>query len=315
MISLVIPLYNEEESLELLYERLVEVVKKKPEDYEIVFMDDGSTDNSLNILKKLQNKDAHVRVFSFRKNKGKAEALDFGFQKARGQRIVTLDADLQDKPSEIPKLIQKLDEGWDLVCGWRKNRKDTYNKIISSNFFNFIANILWGLKLHDYNCGLKAYTHDAAKSLTLYGGFHRFIPVLAFSQGFRVCEEEVSHEKRKFGKSKYGFSKVWRNLPDIFTIFFVTKYSRRPLHFFGTMSILFIFISIIIVGYLNILFSQGKITNFPWSFLVILLILGGFQIFIMGLLGDLINYMTLKKEYSKDQHMSLIRYSSDVENN
>src|SRR5579871_3202893 len=243
MLSIVVPVLNEEESLSLFHTEVTALIPHLSKEYEIVFVDDGSTDNSLSLLKELVKKDRHVRIFSFRKNHGKAEALTLGFQMARGEIVVTLDADLQDRPDQIEKLLKKIDDNYDVVSGWRKDRHDSLAKIISSRLFNLVAGWFWGLQLHDYNCGLKVYTNDAAKSLFIYGGMHRFIPLIAYQQGFSVAEVPVVHDERKYGKSKYGygFLKLFRNLPDMFTMLFLVKYSKRPLHFFGFVgSILFL---------------------------------------------------------------------------
>lgn len=289
MISIVVPVFNEEESLELFYKELYSVISRKNNTHEIIFLDDGSTDNSLETLKKIASKDKNVRIYSFRKNSGKAEALTFGFQKAKGETIVTLDADLQDKPSEIIKLTKKLDEGYDLVCGWRNNRKDPFKKVISSKFFNAIARTFWGLSLHDYNCGLKAYTKSAAQSLNLYGGMHRFIPLLVYQQGFKVTEVAVEHEKRRFGFSKYGFSKLWKDMPDILTMVFLAKYSNRPLHFFGTIGGILFMSGTLILSYLSVIHFLGEtIGRRPLLFLGMLLVLAGFQVLFTGFLADLI---------------------------
>lgn len=308
MISVVVPVFNEEESLELFYQELVKHISKLDKQYEIIFVDDGSTDTTYSLLQKLAKKDRHVRVFSFRKNQGKAEALTFGFQKAKGEYIVTLDADLQDKPSEIKKLLDKAKEGWEVVCGWRKDRKDPIKKIISSKLFNYLAGVFWGLHLHDYNCGLKLYTRDAAQSLYLYGGMHRFIPVLVYQRGFSVTEVPVMHEQRKFGKSKYGFSKLWKDLPDIFTMLFLSKYSNRPLHFFGIMGSILLFIGLIILGYLTVLHFMGyRIGTRPLLFFGMTLVLAGFQVFFTGFIADLILNISHRRE-----HHTQLRFSSDT---
>lgn len=308
MLSFVIALFNEEESLEHLYAELDHSAKKTGEEYEVIFVDDGSTDRSLEILKELAKKDDRIRIFSFRKNQGKAEALTLGFQKAKGDFIITLDADLQDKPSELHKLIKKQKEGWDMICAWRKDRRDPVKKVISSKFFNFLAKIFWGLELHDYNCGLKLYTQEAAKSINLYGGLHRFIPLLVYQQGFTVTEIPVIHEKRKYGKSKFGFSKLWKDLPDIFTMLFLARYSKRPLHFFGTVGSVIFIIGLIFAIYLSILRFQGHaIGRRPLLFASILLMLAGLQIFFTGFLAELIlnisnnNKIHFPMKYSTDE--------------
>ena len=289
MISIVIPVLNEKDSLLILYEEIIKFIPNLDSSYEIIFVDDGSTDGSFDILKGFEERNNNVLIFSFRKNQGKAEALTFGFQKAKGDYIVTLDADLQDKPSEISKLLNKLDEGWDLVCGWRKDRRDSLLKILSSRFFNILASFLWGFKLHDYNCGLKAYAKETAKSLTLYGGMHRFIPLLAHEQGFTVTEIPVEHDKRKYGKSKYGFSKILKDFPDMFTMLFLNRYSKRPLHFFGLVGGFLIMIGAVILIYLTTIWFMGEsIGRRPLLLFGILLLIAGLQIFFTGFLAELI---------------------------
>lgn len=306
MTSIVVPVYNEEESIQAFFEALIVSLSKLPESFEIIFVDDGSTDSSLDQLKKLEQSDLRVRIFSLRKNMGKAEALTLGFQKAKGEKIVTLDADLQDDPDEIGHMLKKL-EGYDLVCGWRKNRKDPAKKILSSKFFNFLAKTFWGLELHDYNCGLKVYKADAAKSLTLYGGFHRFIPLLVYQEGFSVTEEPVKHHIRKYGKSKYGFSKLWKDLPDIFTMIFLSRYSTRPLHFFGAVGILMLLVGFFILLYLTIVWFMGEsIGNRPLLLFGILFEVSGLQIFMTGFLAELFINLSSKRQ----MHLPL-KYSSD----
>lgn len=305
LISVVVPVYNEEESLRHFYQELILSINDG--EHEIIFVDDGSTDSTLEILKELEKKNKRVRVFSFRRNRGKAEALTFGFQKAKGEKIVTLDADLQDKPDQISLLEKKLNSGYDLVSGWRQDRKDSFQHVLFSRIFNSVASWLWGLRLHDYNCGLKIYTAECAKSLRLYGGLHRFIPLLAYQQGFRVTEIPVFHQKRQYGKSKYGFSKVWKDLPDIFTMYFLNKYGKRPMHFFGIIGAFFSLIGLLILIYLYFfIHSQGEsITSRPLFFFGIISLLGGFQVLFTGFLADLI----INKSY--DQSSTMIKYSTD----
>lgn len=306
MLSIVVPVYNEEESLEAFYSVLSKNISSISE---IIFIDDGSSDKSLKILKELALKDKKVKVFSFRKNHGKAEALTLGFQKAKGEKIVTLDADLQDRPEEIDKLLKKLDEGFDLVSGWRKNRKDSKLFInLPSKMFNFLSGFFWGLKLNDYNCGLKAYKSEAAKSLNLYGGMQRFIPLLLHQNGFKVTEIPVVHEMRKFGKSKYGFSKSFKEFPDMFTMLFLSKYKSRPMHFFGIAGLLLISIGALILFYLTGLRLIGeRIGDRPLLFLGILLTISGIQIFFTGFLADLILHFS--KQDSNEA--SLIKYQTE----
>lgn len=289
MVTIVVPVYNEEESLPYFYKELTASLKSLGDKWEVVFVDDGSKDSSFSILKKIAAKDTNVRLFSLRRNQGKSEALMVGFQKASGEYVVTLDADLQDKPDQIQKLLDKAKEGFDLVAGWRKDRQDSRQKIISSRLFNYIVGKLWGLKLHDYNCGLKAYRQEAAKSLQVYGGLHRFVPLILYQQGFSVCEVPVVHSKRAYGKSKYGFSKLWNDFPDIFTMIFLSKYSKRPLHFFGTIGILMLCVGFLSLFYLAVIHAYGQsITERPLFFFGIILLLSGFQVFLTGFLADLI---------------------------
>jgi len=299
MISAVIPVFNEEESLEKFYP-VLSLALSKLGAYEIVFVDDGSTDSSLNLMKKLALKDKKIRIFSFRKNHGKAEALTLGFQMAKGNYVVTLDADLQDRPEEIKKLLDRLKTGYDLVSGWRKNRKDSKVLInLPSKLFNFLLSLFWGLKLKDYNCGLKIYTKEAAKSLNLYGGRQRFIPLLLYQNGFRVTEIEVEHEKRLYGKSKYGFTKSFKEFPDMFTMLFITKYAKQPLHFFGIIGSIASAIGLISLLYLFILHLMGqRIGMRPLLTFGMLLVLAGFQILLTGFLADLILHMTQKSKNS-----------------
>ncbi len=291
MFSLIVPVYNEEESLVPFFEVLKKELALLKMAHEIIFVDDGSSDSSLDLLQQLEKSDKTVRVFSFRKNHGKAEALTLGFRKAKGDILVTLDADLQDKPSEIKKLLDKLiSEKLDLVSGWRKNRRDKSKMVIISKIFNVFAGKLFGVYLHDYNCGLKAYTEAAAKSLHLYGGQHRFIPLLLYQQGFSVDEVVVEHEIRKYGKSKYGFSKVWKDLPDMLTMLFLARYSKRPLHFFGPAGGMLSLIGFLILLYLSIFkFITGEsIGGRPLLLFGVLFFISGLQIFFTGFLAELI---------------------------
>lgn len=310
MISAVVPVLNEQESLPEFYKRLSASLAKL-DTYEILFIDDGSTDKSLEFMKKTASKDKHVKIFSFRKNQGKSEGLTLGFQMAKGDYIVTLDADLQDVPEEIGKLHKKAKNGYELVAGWRKNRKDPIHKVISSKFFNFIAKALWGLDLHDYNCGLKLYSRDAARSLRLYGGMHRFIPLLVYGQGFLVTEEIIIHKPRAYGKSKYGFSKLWKDMPDILTMLFLTKYGKRPLHFFGTIGGLLFAAGIVVLSYLSYLhFTGHAIGDRPLLLLGIVLLLSGLQVLFTGFIADLlINLSQNPKSIEEKLHFHL-KYDS-----
>ncbi len=313
MISYVIPVMNEEESIDAFYAELYKVILQIIEKYEIIFIDDGSTDNSLVLLKKLVKSNKSVRVFSFRRNLGKAEALTFGFAKASGDYIVTLDADLQDIPSEIPKLLALGKTGVEVVTGWRKKRKDKKYMVYISRLFNLFVNKLFNTGIHDYNCGLKLYTRDAAKSLQLYGGLYRFIPFLVYQQGFTIGEVAVEHQPRKFGKSKYGFYK-WRDLPDIITILFLAKYSKRPLHFFGIIGIFMSSIGVIVLLYLTYVhyFMHQPVGTRPLLFMGILFVIAGLQILFTGFLADLMLNIAQGPKYLDESKMHFpLKFSTD----
>ena len=308
MLSVVVPVFNEEEVIEKFFKELSKFLPKIDKNPEIIFVDDGSTDGSLDLLKKIEKENKNIRLFSFRRNQGKAEALTLGFSKAKGDLIVTLDADLQDRPDQIKKLIDKSKEGWDLVSGWRKNRKDSFYKNISSKIFNFIPSLFWGLKVNDLNCGLKLYGTEAAKSLSLYGGTHRFIPLILFQEGFSVTEVPVVHDKRKLGKSKYSFTKVFTEIPDMFTMLFLSRYSRRPLHFFALVGGILLLAGLLILGYLSLLHFEGyAIGRRPLLFLGMLLVISGFQVLFTGFLADLLIHISENSTNSKFD----LKYSSD----
>lgn len=308
MLSIVVPVFNEEESLSAFYKELILQVSKLKVGFEVIFVDDGSTDGSLSMLKKFEEDNKNIRIFSFRKHRGKAEALTLGFTKAIGEYVLTIDSDLQDRPDQIEKLVKKAKDGWDLVSGWRKNRKDSFAKNISSKIFNFVSSFFWGLKVNDLNCGLKLYKAEAAKSLNLYGGTHRFIPLILHQEGFTVTEVPVVHDKRKLGKSKYGFSKVFTEIPDMFTMLFLSRYSRRPLHFFALVGGFIFIVGTIILAYLALLRLEGySIGRRPLLFLGMLLVISGLQVFFTGFLADLILHSSGKEKEDK----ATLKYSSD----
>ncbi|MEK7263722.1 MAG: glycosyltransferase [Bacteroidota bacterium] len=288
-VSIVIPCFNEEESLRELSLKIRDALSSYSR-YEVIFIDDGSTDGTINVLRSLRGQDKRVKYIRFRRNYGKSAALSVGFNHAQGDVIVTMDSDLQDEPSEIPKLLGKLKEGFDLVSGWKKKRYDPISKTIPSKFFNFITSVLSGLRLHDFNCGLKVYRQEVAKSLEIYGELHRYIPVLAFRSGFKVTEEIVVHRPRKFGKSKFGASRFWRGFFDLLTVLFTTKYFRRPLHFFGSLGAFSTMAGFAINAKLTYdwFFQNEALSNRPLLFVGILLMIVGVQLFSTGLIGDMI---------------------------
>lgn len=289
MISIIVPAFNEEDGIQAFYDEVVNVVPSLSKEYEIVFVDDGSTDKTLSVLKSLEEKNKHVRVYSFKKNRGKADALALGFSVAKGNVIITMDADLQDKPSELHKFLAKQKESADVVVGWRKERKDKSKMVVISKFFNYLNRKLFGLKLHDIDCGFKLLTKEASNSLHIYSGLYRFIPLMLHQQGFIVDEVVVEHDKRRFGYSKYGFSKVFKNLPDLFTVIFLLKFAKRPLHFFGFIGGILLLIGVTIFIYLSFIWLSGEsIGNRPLLLFSILLMLGGLQTFFTGFIADLI---------------------------
>ena len=238
VISVVVPVYNEERSVGLLYEELQAALDPLPDEWEVVYVDDGSTDESFAALTRLHSRAANVRVVRLRRNFGKAAALAAGFAEATGDVVVTIDGDLQDDPSEIPHLLAKLDEGFDLVSGWKTRRRDPLTRRIPSKLFNWVAGRMSGLHLHDMNCGLKAYRRDVVRGLVLYGELHRFIPVLAHEQGYRIAELPVNHRPRGHGRSRYGLERYLRGFLDLLTVSFMGRYRHRPLHLFGGLGLL-----------------------------------------------------------------------------
>lgn len=299
--SIVIPVKDEEQSLHILHKELKEVFDKLNKPYEIIFIDDGSTDNSAETINDLQKENKNIELIKLRANFGKSLALDKGFQKAQGDVIITLDADLQDDPNEIPKLVKKLDEGYDLVNGWRKDRKDTSTKRVSSALFNKGTAFISGVKLHDFNCGLKVFKKDVAQNLYLRGELHRFIPVLAAKNKFKVAEIAVNHRNRKFGVSKYGkfgIKRSWKGILDLLTAIFITDYLAKPAHFFGGIGLTLFSIGFLMDSYVAYLrlttgSTQGRI---PLLLAGILFIILGIQLISTGLIAEMIAHFNNQKK-------------------
>jgi len=288
-LSIVIPLYNEEESVRELYYKIQQVLEKLNSTYEICFIDDGSTDGSLGQLKELKNKHPQIKIISFRKNYGKSAALSEGFDLAEGEIIITMDADLQDDPEEIPNLLGKIEAGYDMISGWKKKRQDPISKTLPSKFFNWTTSMLTGIKIHDFNCGLKAYRKDVVKEIPVYGELHRYLPVLAHWLGYRVGEVVVKHHARRYGKTKYGLRRFFDGFFDLLTVLFLTRYRQKPMHLFGLLGLVTFFLGTIILGYLTVLWFIGTgIGNRPLLFLGILLVIVGMQSFSIGLIGEMI---------------------------
>lgn len=289
-LSIVIPAYNEKESLPTLLQKITEEVKPLNLQYEIVVIDDGSSDGTDKVLKEIKAQLPELRAIIFRKNYGKSAALSEGFKFAQGEIIITMDSDLQDDPAEIPNLLKKLDEGYDLVSGWKKKRHDPLSKTIPSRLFNRVTSVLSGIRLHDFNCGLKAYRRDVLKEIHVYGELHRFIPVLAHWHGFKVSEIPVKHHPRKYGRSKFGITRFFYGFLDLLTVLFLTRYKTSPLHVFGMMGLLAFSLGIIIEIYMTIIWLMGQgIGRRPLFFLGILLIIVGAQFIVLGLLGEMMS--------------------------
>jgi glycosyltransferase involved in cell wall biosynthesis len=289
-VSIVVPLYNEEESLHELSSKIVEVTKEMGKSYEIIFIDDGSTDRSFEVLKDIHADNARVKVVRFRRNFGKSAAISVGFKEASGDYVITMDADLQDDPKEIPELIAAMGDSYDLVSGWKKKRHDPLSKTLPSRFFNYVTGKMTGIPIHDFNCGLKAYRKVVVKGLSVHGELHRFIPVLAHWAGYRVTEKVVLHHPRKFGKTKYGISRFFNGFLDLLTVLFTTRYLRRPLHLFGVWGIVSFVIGVLIDGTLSVerLLGLTALSDRPLFLVGFLLIIIGVQFVSIGLLGEMI---------------------------
>ena len=290
-ISVVIPVYNEEENIPKLYDELKQVLEKLPYEYEIIFVDDGSTDSSYEILKELAEKDHHVKVIKFRRNYGQTAAMYAGFQYASGDVIITMDGDLQNDPRDIPKLLEKIKEGYDIVSGWRKNRQDPFlSRILPSKIANWIISKVTGVHLHDYGCTLKAYRKEVAKNFRLYGDMHRFLPAVAKSFGAKITEVVVNHRPRLYGKSKYGIGRTIRVILDIFLVKFLNDYLNKPLYVFGPIGLLLMGLGFLIMLYLSVekLFFGASIGGRPLLILGVLLFLSGLQLVSTGIIAEVV---------------------------
>tara|TARA_Y100000996_G_C22535749_1_gene648215 strand:+ start:442 stop:1392 length:951 start_codon:yes stop_codon:yes gene_type:complete len=294
-VSIIIPLLDEEESLSTLTDWVLQSLKEEEYVIEIIFVDDGSQDKSWDIISQLAKKHKNVKGIRFARNFGKSQALHAGFEAAKGIYVVTLDADLQDSPDEIPQMINRLNEGYDLVSGWKKKRYDSILfKNLPSKLFNWAARRVSGIKLHDFNCGIKAYRNEVVKSIDVHGEMHRFIPVLAAQEGFtQIGEQIVQHQARKFGKTKFGVDRFFKGFLDLITLWFINKFGKRPMHFFGLWGSFMLLVGFAFTIYLGIekLYLDTKarlITNRPEFYIALTLMLLGSQFFIAGFLGEII---------------------------
>ena len=292
-ISVVIPLLNEEESLGELYAWIGRVMEARGFSYELIFIDDGSTDSSWSIIDGLAKRDQRVKGVRFRTNYGKSAALYCGFERAEGDVVITMDADLQDSPDEIPELYRMIkEEGYDMVSGWKRTRHDPKAKTLPSKFFNATCRWVSGIQLHDFNCGLKAYRNKVVKSIEVYGEMHRYIPILAKKAGFsHIGEKEVTHYPRKFGVSKYGWERLLKGYLDLVTVMFVSKYGRSPMYFFGGGGTLMFLVGFVAMVWIIVeKFTIARpLTNQPLFYLSLMAIVLGVVLFLAGFLGELIN--------------------------
>ncbi len=297
-ISVVIPLLNEDESIGELSMALEKVLSGMRCNYEVIFIDDGSTDRSFSKIKDINRKNNKFHCIKLRRNYGKSAALSKGFKAAKGSIVITMDADLQDDPTEIPELVKVLNSGYDLVSGWKKVRYDPFIKKHTSKLFNYVTSKLSGIKLHDFNCGLKAYKKDVVKSIKMYGEMHRYIPALAYMSGFKVTEKPVKHHARKYGVTKFGASRFVNGFLDLLTVVFTNKYIKRPLHFFGSLGIITSFVGFLISLYLVILkIAEGKpLSDRPLFLVGIFFIIIGVQFLSLGLIAEMITKSNIQDD-------------------
>jgi dolichol-phosphate mannosyltransferase len=307
VISVVVPVHDEERSVALLYDELRSALEPLDTPWEAIFVDDGSTDGTFSALTRLHAAEQNVRVVRLRRNFGKAAALVAGFDQARGETVVTIDGDLQDDPTEIPRLLAKLDEGFDLVSGWKTHRRDPLSRRILSRIFNRVTSAFSGVRLHDMNCGLKAYRAEVVHGLRLYGELHRFIPVLAHYRGFRIAELPVNHRPREHGRSRYGVERYVRGFLDLLTVSFIGRYRHRPLHLFGGLGLILGFVGSAILVYLTVVKAFGHaIGQRPLLLLGVLLVVIGMQFFSLGLISEMITSHHEERAQERDRAELLI---------
>ena len=294
-LSLIVPVYNERESLAALCAEIGAVAREHTLAVEMIFVDDGSTDGSWDVVKELAAHDPRIRGARFRRNFGKAAALQAGFRTARGSRALTLDADLQDDPAEIPNFLKRLDQGFDVVSGWKKVRHDPWHKVFPSRVFNGVVSWLTGVHLHDHNCGMKAFDATVLREVRLYGELHRFIPVLAAAKGFRVGELVIQHRARKFGRSKYGFRRFLRGFLDLLTVMYLTTYGRRPMHLYGGSTLL-IAAAAVVLAVLGAFWSPAL--SWLTILAIVLGVLGSLVVFLNGLQAETLASLRTDDPYS-----------------
>ena len=305
-LSIVIPLYNEEESLVPLSELIVKEISPVFSHWEVIFVDDGSDDNSFEIISDIAKKDIRFKCIRFRRNFGKSAALNAGFSCCKGNFIATMDADLQDDPKEFKQMYDiMLNNEFDLVSGWKKKRYDPISKTIPSKFFNYVTSKSSGIRLHDFNCGIKMYRSEVVRTLDVYGEMHRYLPALAHWNGFKVTECVVEHHKRQFGKSKFGLSRFIRGFLDLLTVIFTTRYMKRPMHFFGVWGTIFTLVGLIVFGFLSIEWLRGEValSERPLAWVSLGLVVIGIQLFSIGIIGE----MVVKQNHTSNTNNYVIK--------
>lgn len=314
-LSIVVPLLDERDNLGPLYYQISNVVKKIKLSYEVIFVDDGSTDGSFELLEQMVERHNNIKVIKFRRNFGKTAALSAGFKIAKGMIIITMDADLQDDPYEIPKFLKKLKEGYDMVSGWKKERKDSLAKILPSKLFNAVTSWITKIKLHDFNCGFKAYRRKVIEEIKIYGELHRYIPVIADWRGYKCAEIVVKHQVRVYGRSKYGLGRVIKGFNDFITVMFLRKYVKSPLHFFGVFGVIFLFLGFIVNSIAAYIMIHYKYVPelFDMFMLGILLLVMGIQIFSTGLVAEMIASRDAPKDQYSIEKIIAKFYSSEEE--
>jgi len=299
-ISVLVPVLNEQDTVGLLSQQVAKVLDGLGRRFEIVFVDDGSTDRTVEEIRAVHERDRRVKLVRLRRNFGKAAALSAGFDACRGSIVVTMDGDLQDDPEELPRFLERIEEGGlDLVSGWKKQRHDPFSKRYPSKLFNWVTRRLAQVDLHDFNCGYKAYRREVLEQIALYGELHRYIPVLASRRGFQVGEIEVRHHPRRHGRSKYGWDRFYKGLLDLITVLFITRYTRRPLHLFGVVGLLFLTLGFGVNLYLAVIWVLGEsLSNRPLLLFGVLLMVLGIQVLTTGLIGEMITFKTFERRDS-----------------
>jgi len=297
-LSIVVPLYNEKENLKYLSEKIKRTVEAMGRTYEVLFVDDGSSDGSNTELEEIIKNEKNVKMITLRRNFGKSIALATGFRHASGDVVITMDADLQDDADEIPRFVNKIEEGWDIVSGWKRVRRDNLEKKLASKIFNMVVSRISGLRLHDFNCGYKAYRKDVLTQVRLYGELHRFIPMIAFSYGYRICEIEVKHHKRRYGRSKYGRGRYISGVLDLMTAVFISQYLRRPLHLLGKISMMSFMMGFLLMLYVGFMkFVMGQTGDRPALIISVFFLGLSAQIMLFGLLADFLSHINQRVNF------------------